>query len=36
MPLRIARRELSRCCTRIDEMVVGVAGRVVHAVMKQS
>jgi uncharacterized protein len=33
---RIARRELYRRCSRIGEMVVDVAERVVYAVMKQS
>ena len=33
---RIARRELYRRCSRLGEMVVDVAERVVYAVMKQS
>jgi uncharacterized protein Yka (UPF0111/DUF47 family) len=33
---RIARRELYRHCTRIGEMVIDVAERVVYAVVKQS
>lgn len=36
MRLRIARRELYRRCSRIGEMVVDVAERVVYAVVKQS
>jgi hypothetical protein len=33
---RIARRELYRRCSRIGEMVIDVAERVVYAVVKQS
>jgi hypothetical protein len=33
---RIARRELYRRCTRIGELVIDVAERVVYAVVKQN
>jgi hypothetical protein len=33
---RIARREIYRRCTRIGEVVIDVAERVVYAVVKQS
>ena len=33
---RIARRELYRRCSRIGEVVIDVAERVVYAVVKQS
>jgi hypothetical protein len=33
---RIARRELYRSCSRLGEIVVDVAERVVYAVMKES